>query len=173
MVNLKIIIPIIIIVIIASAIAFSLEQETIEEEVIVQQWIKSGPFSIEKSEYNLGEKIFLTVSAIPKSESGEVMFFRPSDNPVPQKFENIEGVPKDTIKSKVKYLGIEFDGSSKENFNRYFEPKMHPYKGPCSIDGLVGEWVMVFSGTEYKPIFFEITNEMVSWYDKEHFDPVC
>ena len=172
MVNLKIIIPIIIIVIIASAIAFSLEQETIEEEVIVQQWIKSGPFSIEKSEYNLGEKIFLTVSAIPKSESGEVMFFRPSDKPVPQKFENIEGVPKDMIKSKIKYLGIEFDGSSKENFNRYFEPKMNVFKNICSKNDLIGEWVIIFHGTDYNPIYFEIINQTSSWENRT-FEPVC
>ena len=168
---LKIIIPIIIVILIGIAIAISSDQETIEEEVVEKQWITSGPFQIEKNQYYLGEKIFINVNNIPNDVNGEMIFLRPTNTPVPNELE-LEGISNDLIKTKTKYVGIEFDGNMKNNFNRYFEPKMHPYKGPCSIDGLIGEWVVVFSGTEYKPIFFKSINETASW-DNRTFDPVC
>jgi hypothetical protein len=166
---LKIIIPIIIVIVIGIAIGISSDQETIEEEEI--QWITSGPFQIEKNQYYLGEKIFINVNNIPNDVNGEMIFLRPTNTPVPGELE-LEGISNDLIKTKTKYLGIEFDGEKKGNFNRYFEPKMHPYNGPCSIDGLIGEWVIVFSGTEYESISFKIINETASW-DNRTFDPVC
>ena len=94
---------IIVIVIIGGIIVFNSSQdvniEKDNEEVKIQ-WVTSGPFSIEKDQYNLGEKIFLTVSGIPISVSGEAVFFRPSEKLIPQEFENMEGVTKDIIQTK-------------------------------------------------------------------------
>ena len=169
---LKIIIPIIIIGIIAGAIAVNSEQEIVEEETEIQ-WISSGPFSIEKDQYMLGEKIFLTVNYIPKDVKGEALFLRPTTTPNLEEFENVQGISNDMIKTKTKYLGIQFDGSYKENFNRYFEPRLNLFKSICSVDDLIGEWVVVFSGTEYKPIYFTIVNEKAPWYEDEYFESVC
>ena len=58
MANVKVIIPIIIIIIIAAVlIIFTSNDETTKNE-IEEEWIKSGPFSIDKAQYNVGEKIF-------------------------------------------------------------------------------------------------------------------
>ena len=104
---LKAIIPIIIVIIIGIAIVFNSGQENIEEEIVEKkQWITSGPFSIEKHQYYLGEKIFLTVSGIPISVSGEVVFFKPSKKLIPQEFENMEGVTKDMLQTKENKLMI-------------------------------------------------------------------
>jgi hypothetical protein len=171
---LKVIIPIIIVIMIGSVMAFNFGQETIEEEIVEkEEWISSGPFSIEKSEYYLGEKIFLNVRAMPISVNGEILVLRPTITPNIKEFESVKDIPKELISTKTKYLGIEFDGKSKENFNRYFEPKLSKWKNICSSDELTGEWVMIFSGTEYKPIFFEVTNEIAPWYEKEKFEPIC
>jgi len=170
---LKAIIPIIIVIIIGIAIVFNSGQENIEEEIVEKkQWITSGPFSIEKHQYYLGEKIFLTVSGIPISVSGEAVFFRPSEKLIPQEFENMEGVTKDMLQTKEKYLGIQFDGKSKENFNRYFEPRFNEFKNICSTSDLVGIWAIVFQGTDYEPIYFEILNQTASWDDRT-FEPIC
>ena len=40
----------------------------------------------------------------------------------------------------------------------YFEPRFNEWKGICSTDDLVGEWVMTFSGTQYEPIHFTVLN---------------
>jgi hypothetical protein len=169
---LKIIIPIIIIGIIAGAIAVNSEQEIVEEETEIQ-WRSSGPFSIEKYEYYLGEKIFITVREIPKDVRGEILILKPTSTPNLEKFEGLENIPKEMISTKTKYLEIEFDGSKKNNFNRYFEPKLIEWKNICSGDDLKGEWVLIFSGTEYEPIIFEVINEIAPWYEKEQFEPIC
>jgi len=166
---LKIVIPIIVVIIIGGIIVFNSNQEIVEEEI---QWRSSGPFSIEKYEYNLGEKIFLNVVDIPKDVKGNVIVFRPTTTPNLEKINNLEGVPKEAVEAKVEYVTIEFDGSAKDNFNRYFEPKLYEFKNICSRDDLIGEWAMVFQGTEYEPINFKVLNETSSW-DKRTFDPVC
>ena len=171
MIKVKIIIPIVIVIIIAGALIIFTQNEEISENKIEEEWIKSGPFSIEKHRYNLGEKIFIDVNNIPKNVKGEAIFFRPTTTPNLENIKEFEGVPEDFIKSKVKYLGIQFDGSMKDNFNRYFEPKFNEWKGICSANDLVGEWVIVFTGTDYEPMYFEIINQTSSWDDRT-FEPL-
>ena len=75
MVNVKVIIPIIIIIIIAaSLIIFTPNEETTKNE-IEEEWIKSGPFAIDKSQYNVGEKIFLDTDGLKFDEKGTVEIF--------------------------------------------------------------------------------------------------
>jgi hypothetical protein len=167
---LKIAVPIIIAVIIVGVIIVNPEQEMIEEK-IETQWRESGPFSIEKYEYYLGEKIFLTVNEIPRDVSGEIIIFRPTSTPNVEEFEKLEGISKDIISTKTKYLGIKFNGENKQNFNRYFEPSFHEWKGICSRNDLVGEWVMVFHGTQYEDMSFKIINRTSSW-DERTFETI-
>ena len=165
---LKIIIPVIIIIAIASAIITNLDQEKPEDE-IVGQWRESGPFSIEKYEYNLGEKIFFEVNDLPKDAKGEAIFFHSANIPNVEKIS--DGVSKDT-NAKKKYIGIEFDGELKQSFNNYFEPRLSEFKGTCSRSDLVGEWKIVFHGTQYDDMDFKILNQTASW-DERTFEPVC
>ena len=77
MVNVKIIIPIIIIIIIAAAlIIFTSNEETTKNE-IEEKWIGSGPFAIDKAQYNVGEKIFLDTDGLKFDDKGTVEFLRP------------------------------------------------------------------------------------------------
>ncbi len=165
--NSKIAISIIIgiIIVIVGIIVIS-NQETTEEEKKVQ-WRHSGPFAIEKYEYYLGEKIFITIQDIPEDVRGEAIFFRPAIIP------NVAGsddISRDMNIGK-KYIEIEFDGANKQNFNRYFEPRLNEFKGICSRDDLVGEWKVVFEGTQYDDIDFKILNQTASW-DERTFEPI-
>ena len=155
MIKAKIIIPIVIIIIIAGALITFTPDEEASKNKIEEEWVKSGPFSIDKSEYNLGEKIFIVVNGLKQEDKGKVIFFRPLNNT-----------------SWNNYITMDFDGRNKTEFNLYFEPKLSELKNICSTNELVGEWVVKFIGTEYPDINFKIMNQTSSW-DKRTFDPVC
>jgi hypothetical protein len=156
MINVKVIIPIIIIIIIAGVlITFPPNEKTMMEIEIEEEWIKSGPFSIDKNQYNLGEKIFIVVNGLNEEDKGKVIFFRPLNNT-----------------SWEDYITMDFDGMTKTKFNLYFEPTLSEFKKICSTNELVGTWMVKFIGTEYPGINFKIMNQTSSW-DKRTFDPVC
>jgi hypothetical protein len=155
MIKAKIIIPIVIIIIIAGALITFTPNEEASKNKIEEEWIKSGPFSIDKNEYNIGEKIFIVVNDLKEEDKGKVIFFRPLNN---------------TAWSN--YITMDFDGMNKAEFNLYFEPRLSKLNGICSTNELSGQWVVKFIGTEYSDINFKIMNQTSSW-DNRTFDPVC
>ena len=155
--KLKIIIPVFIIMIISVGIIIINSNEEKIEEVIVEQemeWTYSGPFGMDKTEYNLGEKVFIDVVDIPIKDKGTAVVLRPYNATFHEK-----------------YLTIEFDGSMKNNFNRYFEPRLNEWREICSTNDLVGEWKIIFLGVEYEEIKFRINNQTSSWDDRV-FEPL-
>ena len=155
MIKLKVIISIIIIIIIAGALVIFTSNEEMSKNKIEEKWVKSGPFEIDKSEYNVGEKIFLTTSGLLPEEKGLVQFLRPIN---------------DTHHKS--YSKLPSDGMNGQKFNFYFEPRLFEYKGICSMDDLTGNWIVRFFGTQYEDINFEILNQTSSWDDRT-FEPVC
>ena len=155
MVNVKIIIPIIIIIIIAAALIIFTSNEETTKNVIEEKWIKSGPFAIDKAQYNVGEKIFFDTDGLKFDDKGMVEFLRPIN---------------DTHHKA--YIKIPFDGIDAEQFNYYFEPRLQMYFGICSMDDIAGNWIVKFSGTQYEDINFEILNQVSSWDDRL-MEPVC
>ena len=155
--KLKIIIPVFIIIIISVGIIITNSNEEINEEIIEDQeveWIYSGPFGMEKTEYNLGEKIFLDIVDIPKKDKGTAVVMRPLNST-----------------HDIEYLRIDFDGSKKDNFNRYFEPRLNEWRGICSGNDLLGDWKIRFVGVEYEELKFKIINQTSSW-DTRTFEPL-
>ena len=153
--KLKIIIPVFIIIIISiSIIITNSNEKKIEEAIIEEEWTYSGPFGIDKTEYNIGEKIFIDVVDIPKEDKGTAIFFRPIN-----------------ATHDIEYLSIDFDGSKKDNFNRYFEFKLNEWKGICSRNDLLGDWKIIFLGVEYKELNFRVLNQTSSW-DTRVFEPL-
>ena len=144
-----------IVIIIATGLILGNSNEQTVEEKWLEEKIVSGPFSIDKSEYNLGEKIFIVVNDLKEEDKGQVIFFRPLNNT-----------------SWTNYMVIDFDGKNKTQYNLYFEPRLSELKKLCSTNELVGEWVVKFIGTEYSDINFKIMNQTSSW-DKRTFEPVC
>ena len=155
MIKVKVIISIIIIIIIAVAlIVFTSNEETSKNE-INEIWVKSGPFEIDKRQYNVGEKIFLTTRDLSPEDKGMVKFLRPLN---------------DT--HHTTHIKIPFDGKDKEQFNYYFEPRLFGFGGICSMNDIAGNWIVEFTGTQYQDINFEILNQTSSWDDRI-FEPIC
>lgn len=133
------IIGLIIIAGIVAAGAYSYYQQK-ESESHQWKWVTSGPFSINKNQYELGENIFMIVSGLQPTEVGEIDIVDPKG---------------DT------YSKIPFNGTMKSNFKQFFKPQTERTLALCNATELVGHWNIVFKGVPYKSIPFEIINEYI------------
>ncbi|WP_425340045.1 hypothetical protein [Nitrosopumilus ureiphilus] len=120
-----------------------------------REWITSGPFQLDRSEYVLGEKIFLRIGGLTSEEKGQVAFLRP-----------LNGTHYSV------YWTIPFDGAEKSAFNYYLQPQLSKRLGYCTADDFVGEWRVVFRGTDYPNLEFKITEDILTG-DEEDYEPVC
>ena len=134
-----------------------IEQINLENEYSPKprEWITSGPFQIDRSQYALGEKIFIRIGGLQYEEKGQIAFMRPLN---------------DTHYSV--YLTVPFDGANKDGFNYYIEPQLSKVRGLCTIDDVLGKWAVVFRGTDYPNLNFEIVDQMVPGTE-DSFEPVC
>ena len=154
-INVKVIIPIIIISIIAAALIIFISNEEPTKNKVDDQWIKSGSFEIDKPQYYIGEKIFLSTTNLLPEDKGIVQFLRPIDNA-----------------DHKSYIRIPFNGMDKTQFNYYFEPRFNQNAGICEIEDVAGNWIVKFIGTEYEDLNFEILNRGAPWDDRT-FEPIC
>lgn len=109
-----------------------------------REWRTSGPFSIDRSEYAIGEKIFIVLEGLTAKEKGQIAVMRPNN-----------------ATHYTVYLTIPFDGVTKSAFNNYLEPQISKSRGICSVDDLIGKWTLVFRGTSYSNLNFEINEQVV------------
>jgi len=109
-----------------------------------REWITSGPFQIDRSEYAIGEKIFIRIDGLELDAKGQIAVMRPLNA---------------TYYSV--YLTIPFDGAQKSGFNYYVEPQISKTRGLCSVDDIMGKWSLVFRGTNYPNLYFDITERVV------------
>ncbi len=117
-------------------------------------WQTSGPFQIDREKYSLGELIFLRVGGIQPDEKGQIAFLRP-----------LNETHYDV------YITIPFDGSNPD-FNQYFRPDLSRGLGICTQNDLLGEWRVVFQGTDYENLSFEIVNKTIPG-DEDLYVPAC
>ena len=122
---------------------------------VPRDWQVSGPFEIDRTQYALGENIFLRVGALAPDEKGQVAFLRTFND----------------THYEV-YFTIPFDGS-KPSFNQYFHPQVSKAKGICTKDYLIGNWTVVFQGTNYPKLKFEIIDLIVSGDEEVYNKVVC
>jgi len=115
-----------------------------------REWINSGPFQIDRSEYAIGESIFIRMGGIEVNEKGQIAIYRPLN----------------ATHHKV-YLTIPFDGTDKSASNTYFTPQINKLRGICSMDDLTGEWMMIFRGTDHSNLYFEINEKILPGTDVE------
>lgn len=118
-----------------------------------REWLTSGPFQIDRSKYAIGEKIFLVIGGLNTNEKGQVTFMRPLN-----------------ATHYSVYLTIPFDGQKKDAFNYYLDPQLSKTRGLCSVDDIIGKWAVVFRGTDYPNIYFEITKDVLPG---TNIKPVC
>ncbi len=120
-----------------------------------REWITSGQFQIDRSEYALGENVFLRIGQLETTEKGQATFLRPLN----------------TTHYSV-YITIPFDGTNPP-FNQYFTPTLSKVKGVCSIDDIAGEWMVVFRGTNYENIKFTVSDKIILPGEESRFESVC
>jgi len=119
-----------------------------------KEWINSGPFFIDRSEYVLGEKIFINIDAVDENTKGTIMFTKPYNS---THYKN--------------YKEIHFDGSKKQN-NFYLAIYPNAFKKICTTDDLVGEWEIIFTGTNFEKLKFQIKDQIIPGME-DKFEPVC
>jgi len=121
-----------------------------------REWITSGPFKIDRSEYLLGEKIFVNIDYLPKNVKGEMIFTK-----IINSTHNFE------------YTKIQFDGSKPQS-NFYLGLNINKFMGVCATDMLVGDWELRFVGpnNEFNKLDFKVINKIVPGLEKQ-FEPVC
>ncbi len=120
-----------------------------------REWQTSGPFQIDRSEYIIGQKIFIRIGELDLDEKGQVAFMRPLN---------------ETHYSV--YQTIPFDGMKKPAFNFYIQPSLSAALAICTVDDIIGEWTVVFRGTSYPNLKFEVTNEILPG-EEDAYVPVC
>ncbi len=120
-----------------------------------REWLSSGPFKIDRSQYRLGELILIQVDELLPWEKGQIAFIRSLN---------------DTHSSV--YITIPFDGSNKKSFNQYFKPALSQAKKICTTDDLIGNWAAVFQSTNYEMIHFEIIDKFIPG-DEKNYEDAC
>jgi len=120
-----------------------------------REWITSGPFQIDRSEYALGEKIFVIIGGLQYNEKGQIAFLRPLND---THYEVYQTIP--------------FDGAKKNAFNYYIQPQISKVRGICSPDDITGDWSVVFRGTNYPNLEFKITDEILPG-EEDSYKSVC
>jgi len=119
-------------------------------------WQTSGPFQIDREQYVLGELVLMRIGNLETNEKGQIAFLRP-----------LNETHYDV------YITIPFDGSQKITFNQYFKPSLSRGLEICTKDDLLGNWTVVFQGTDYNNLKFEIVDRYIPGEEKNYEDPVC
>ncbi len=115
-----------------------------EYKPLNRDWQTSGAFQIDRSEYAIGESIFIRIGGLELNEKGQIAVMRPLN-----------------ATHYTVHFTIPFDEAKKSSTNTYFTPKILKIKVICSVDDLIGKWSLVFRGTNYPNLNFEITERVV------------
>ena len=115
-----------------------------------REWISSGPFKIDRSEYHLGEKIFINIDQIDKNTKGKMVFSK--------MINSTHGWV---------YVSFPFDGLKPQN-NFYFTPDLIEFEGICNVDQLIGDWRIQFVGTQHSNLEFKVISGMVPGYEDRY-----
>ena len=136
----------------------NLEQdyETSEYKILPREWQISGPFSIDRQDYALGEKIFFRADGLKVNDVGDIIILKPLNQ----------------THYKV-WQTYPFDGKQLSAFNIYFEPVLSKTKFICEKNQLIGDWRIMFKGTEYENIHFAIYDQIVTGDEEKFSKKVC
>ena len=122
-----------------------------------REWIQSGPFQIDKSEYVLGEKIFVNIINLNKNDKGTMVF---------TKIINSTHI--------FEYKKIQFDGSKPQQ-NFYLGIHLFELRKICTVDQLIGDWELRFvneSENQFDKLDFKINNQIIPGQEIK-YEAVC
>ena len=122
-----------------------------------REWIQLGPFQIDRSEYALGEKIFINIENLNKNAKGSMIF---------TKIINSTHI--------FEYKKIQFDGSTPQQ-NFYLGIHLFELRKICTVDQLIGDWELRFiddsTGT-FDKLDFKIKNQILPGSEKR-YEALC
>ena len=119
-----------------------------------REWIQSGPFLMDRSEYVLGEKVFMNIENMNENTKGKMIFSKIINS----------------THNQV-YKEVYFDGSRpQQNFYVAIYPSVP--RDFCTSNELIGEWEIILAGTEFENFKFKILDKMLPGADRL-FEPVC
>ena len=121
-----------------------------------RNWQTSGPFQIDRSEYLIGEKVFLRIGELDQNEKGQIAFLKQTN-----------------ATHYTVFQTIPFDGNNKNEFNYYTDIKLSKQLDLCSVEDILGEWTVVFRGTDYQNLKFEVINQTLPGEENNFSTPVC
>ena len=151
--------------ILISVLTFSEEIDNYADENDDTKWIPSGPFAIDRAEYLIGHKIFLIAQGVNSNEKGSIKLVKMNE------YENIKERAENQGIGKV-IKSYSFDGEKDSDFNIYFSPNLSIVSKICSTEDLIGDYEIVFEGTDYQNIKLEILNQYLPGAEVL-FEPVC
>ena len=141
--------------IVISVYSFSEDIENYIDENDDTKWIHSGPFSIDREEYQLGHKIFLIANEVNQNDKGAIKLVKTNEDG-----------------SQKIFKTYRFDGMKKQSFNIYFSPNLNEINSICSAEDVIGNYEVIFEGTNYKSIKLKIINKYLPG-SEYRFEPVC
>lgn len=119
-----------------------------------REWNSSGPFKLDRSEYVLGERLFVNLDYVDKSTKGEMIFTKIINNT-----------------HVYEYKKVKFDGS-KPQYNFYIGMNLNQIRGLCNVDQLIGNWELRFEGTNYESIKFKVLDQILPG-SESNYEAVC
>ena len=121
---------------------------------VKRDWPSSGPIKIDRSQYVLGEKVFINFDAMNENISGKLIISK------------ITNFTHGQI-----YKTIDFRGGESQK-NVYFGIYPSLSRQFCTVDDLVGDWEVMFEGVNLQSIQFKVMDKMIPGMD-DSFEPVC
>ena len=119
-----------------------------------RDWPSSGPIKIDRSQYVLGEKVFINFDAMNENIRGKLIVSK------------ITNFTHGQI-----YKTIDFKGGESQK-NVYFGIYPSLSRQFCTADDLVGDWEVIFEGVNLEAIQFKVIDKMIPGMDYS-FEPVC
>ena len=151
--------------ILISVLTFSEEIDNYMDENDDTKWISSGPFAIDRAEYLLGHKIFLIAQGVNPNEKGSIKLVKMNE------YENIKERAENQGIGKV-IKTFSFNGQKSTEFNIYFSLNLSIISDICSVEDIVGNYEIIFEGTNYKNIKLKVLNQYLPGTEVM-FEPVC
>ena len=135
------IIALVVIMIIIPTGIYFYNQQKMSQENLSPQAVTSGPFTIDKQNYRLGDNVFMVVTGLKPTDAGKMIVYDPKGGTFTQ---------------------VPFNGTMKSDWNYMFKPDTERIEKLCTPQDLVGNWTIVFQGTSYKSIPFQVINKWVN-----------
>ena len=123
-----------------------------------REWNSVGPFAIDRSQYVLGEKIFVNIENFNENLKGKMVFVK---------------IYNDTHFFEYKKIPFDF---SKPQQNFYISIDLFDKRGICTTEQIIGDWefriIDEMETTQYGFLEFEVLDQILPG-ENDRYEAVC